>query len=114
MGKLYNLDYLEEISAGDKDFIIDMLNDFVNNTPEVLLEIDTCIKSYDWPQLYKTVHKFIPTFEFVGAENIENDLRNLELYSKTQTNLDMISPLIVNIKVFCDKVIREIKNDFKI
>ena len=105
MGKLYNLQYLEEISSGDREFIIDMLNDFVKNTPSVLAEIDGYINASDWAQLYKTLHKLIPTFEFVGAECIRTDLRNLEQFSKTQTNLELINPLIFNIRSYCNDII---------
>ena len=114
MGKLYNLKYLEEISAGDQEFILDMLNDFVKNTPGVLAEIDEHINASDWVQLYKTIHKFIPTLEFVGAADIRSDLRNLEHLSKTQTNLELINPLIFNIRSFCNDIILEIKSDFNI
>jgi HPt (histidine-containing phosphotransfer) domain-containing protein len=114
MGKLYNLEYLEEISSGDSGFIIDMLNDFVKNTPDILSEIDKHINAADWEQLYKSVHKFIPTFEFVGAEKIRNELRNLEQISKSQTNLESIDPLLKNIKSFCNNIILEIKSDFNI
>jgi hypothetical protein len=114
MKKLYNLEYLEEISAGDKEFIADMLNDFVINTPVILSEIETYLASSDWAQMYKSVHKFIPTFDFVGAANISNDLRNLELYSHTETNLELKDPLILKIKGFCNKLIIEIKTDFNI
>ncbi len=112
MGKLYNLEYLEEISSGDKDFVVDMLKDFVNNTPVVLKEIETYIAANNWSQLYKTLHKFIPSFDFIGAENIHNDLRKLEDISKSQKNLDMINPLFNNIKLFCNNVITEIRTDF--
>ena len=33
MGKFYNLEYLNEISGGDKDFVADMLNDLCINRP---------------------------------------------------------------------------------
>ena len=114
MEKLYDLEYLEEISGGDKDFIIDMLNDFVVCTPETLAEIDGHIQKADWAELYKTVHRFIPSFDFVGAENIRNNLRILESCAKTQTDIDKIPHLIVGIKSFCQNIITEIKTDFKL
>jgi len=114
MGKLYDLKYLEEISEGDSVFIMDMLNDFVTNTPIVLEEIDACFDASDWVQMYKTLHKFIPTFDFVGAENISKDLRNLETYSHAQTNLELINPLLLKVKTFCKEIILEIKSDFNI
>jgi HPt (histidine-containing phosphotransfer) domain-containing protein len=114
MGKLYNLDYLNEISAGDKDFIADMLHDFVEMSPKTISEIEKLANLGDWETLYKTVHKFIPSFEFVGADSIKNDLRNLEHYSKFKENTEQIPQLVFNIKAFCNQVVADIKTDFNL
>jgi hypothetical protein len=114
MSKLYNLEYLEEISSGDQAFVREMLCDFVKNTPDVLKEIDLYTESADWTHIYKTVHKFIPSFDFIGAELIRNDLRSIEHYAKTQENVEKIAPLMHNIKHFCSDVILELKTDFNL
>jgi len=114
MNKLYNLIYLEEISGGDRNFIIEMLKDFVANTPYSIKEIEKLASSKEWDLLYKSVHKFIPSFDFIGAESIKNDLKNLEHYSKTQINLEKIPSLLFNIKDFSYKVIKEIKIEYNL
>jgi HPt (histidine-containing phosphotransfer) domain-containing protein len=114
MTKLYNLEYLEEISAGDQVFILEMLGDFVGVTPSTLVEIENQIISQNWGELYKIIHRFIPSFEFVGADHMREDLRTLEQYAKTQTNTEKIPLLFENIKGFCFEIIDEIKIDFKL
>jgi HPt (histidine-containing phosphotransfer) domain-containing protein len=114
MSKLYNLEYLEEISAGDKEFIADMLNDFVTQTPQTLADIDVQIKQANWYELYKIIHKFIPTFEFVGAENVRTELRVVEQYAKTSTQVEKIAPIIEKLKVDCRNIIHELKTDFNL
>jgi HPt (histidine-containing phosphotransfer) domain-containing protein len=114
MDKLYNLDYLNEISSGDPVFIEDMLHDFVVTTPKTIAEIERLTEIEGWEQLYKIVHKFIPSLEFVGAVFIHNDLRNLEHYSKTKENTEQIPQLVSNIKVFCNQIVADIKTDFNL
>jgi len=114
MAKLYNLEYLEEISAGDKEFIKDMLLDFVNQTPQTLAEIETQIKQAEWYELYKIIHKFIPSFEYVGAENVRAELRIVEHCAKTSTDVDKIIPIINKVKEFCTEIISELKTDFNL
>jgi HPt (histidine-containing phosphotransfer) domain-containing protein len=114
MSKLYHLEYLEEISQGDKEFIADMLNDFVTNAPSTIEEIEKHVKTSDWAELYKTVHKFIPSFEFVGAEEIKKALRDIESFSKSLQNTDQIPLLVSLIKMQCSEVVNEIRTDFKI
>jgi HPt (histidine-containing phosphotransfer) domain-containing protein len=113
MAKLYNLEYLEEISGGDKDFIADMLNDFVNNSPVSLSEIEKAVEDQNWSEVYAVVHRFIPTFEFVGAEEIRSRLRIVETNAKTLQQLDLIPGLIAEIKLSLVELIRSIKNDLK-
>lgn len=112
--KKYDLSYLNEISGGDKDFILDMITDFVNNTPTVLAEVAKNINSNDWQNLYKAVHKFIPSFEFVGAEKVREALVKIEDYSKTQTNLNEIPYFYEQVKEYCNEVIVELKQDYNL
>ena len=114
MDKLYKLDYLKEISDGDNDFILDMLNDFIHNTPETLIEIDTYVSSLNWNELHKTVHKFVSTFDFIGATTVIEQLRKIESFAKNNTNVDQIPVLVSNIKDYSDKIIKEIKTDFNL
>ena len=114
MTKLYNLEYLEEISDGDQTFISEMLNDFVSITPTTLAEIEREVNSQNWDDLYKTIHRFIPTFEFVGANNIHGDLKKMEDFAKTRTNIEQIPFLFQHIKGFCFDILEEIKTDFNI
>lgn len=113
-GNFYDLEYLVEISAGDKGFILDMLNEFIENTPKVLVELNTLCENKNWDRLYYVAHKFAPTFDFVGAHQIKNEIILLETYSKEQKNLDDIPILLLNIKTFCENIIIELKKDYSI
>lgn len=113
MAKLYNLEYLEEISGGDKDFIADMLNDFVTNAPLSMAEVESLVNQNNWAEVYAVVHRFIPTFEFVGAEEIRSKLRIIENSAKTQTGLEQVSNLVDEIKLSLSQLIESIKNDLK-
>jgi HPt (histidine-containing phosphotransfer) domain-containing protein len=114
MSKLYHLEYLEEISQGDKEFIADMLHDFVTNAPATIEEIEKHVRTSDWAELYKTVHKFIPSFEFVGAEEIKKALRDIESFSKSLQNTDQIPLLVTLVKSLCNDIVDEIRTDFKL
>lgn len=113
MAKLYNLEYLEEISGGDKDFIADMLNDFVTNAPLSMDEVESCVNQKNWSEVYAIVHRFIPTFEFVGAEEIRSKLRTIESSAKNLTGLELAPSMVEEIKVLLSQLIDSIKNDLK-
>ena len=113
MKKLYNLDYLVEISGGDEAFIEDMLKDFIENAPLSMAELEDCVLAQNWSAAYEVAHRYIPTFEFVGAEAIRKELRNLETHVKLLVNLDTLPAIISNTKQELDKLIEEIKTDYK-
>lgn len=114
MAKLYNLEYLKEISGGDKDFIADMLKDFIENTPSTLLEVKALTNEENWDGLYEVIHRFIPTFDFVGASQINVVLREIECYAKSHTNTSSISQLVEKIEPMIEQLLEEIKNDLKV
>ncbi len=113
MKKLYNLEYLEEISGVDKAFIADMLQDFIQNSPVSMQEIETFVEKSNWQGVYATVHRFIPTFEFVGAEEIRSKLREIEAYSKAQSQVENIPVILNEIKGSLSELIESIKSDIK-
>jgi HPt (histidine-containing phosphotransfer) domain-containing protein len=110
----YNLSYLEEISAGDKDFIADMLRDFVINTPETILEVQSFIDSEQYQEIYKVVHRFIPSFDYVGSDNIKDKLRQIESHAKLNQNINEIRSIFEVIKIESSNLCSLIKQDFNI
>jgi hypothetical protein len=114
MSLQYDLKYLDEISAGDKDFIIDMLHDFVVNTPETLKELKVYIDASNYDEIYKVVHRFIPTYEYVGAEKIKDNLREIEAFTKQNTNIDKICLLYYDVYSESIELCKLIATDYKI
>jgi HPt (histidine-containing phosphotransfer) domain-containing protein len=113
-GNFYDLEYLVEISAGDEAFIRDMLNEFIENTPKVIDELNSLSDSKNWESLYYVAHKFAPTFDFVGAHQIKNEIITLEKNVKELKNLNDIPTLLFNIKTFSNNIILELKKDYNI
>ena len=112
--KMYSLEYLQEISGGDEDFIDEMLHDFVNDVPEVLKEIDRYEKEEAWDKLYNSIHKFAPTIAFVGLHSSDAEIDRIEYLAKNNIQVDQIRTLLE--KVFSDvnDTIDQIKRDFNI
>jgi hypothetical protein len=114
MDTLYNLNYLYKISDGDEDFIMDMLRDFIVNTPETLSEVKIQIDACNYEEIYKIVHRFIPSFDYVGAECIKDKLRIIETYSRQKEKIEQILKLFDEIKNESIELNNNIKKDFKI
>ena len=108
-----NLTYLEGIAKGSTEFIIQMLNIFVEQTPHALANLDEALGSKDWKRLRLVVHKMKPSVMFVGLTEIINDIPLLEDYAAEESNLDKIPALIEKIKKVCSEAIIELKEELE-
>ena len=112
--KSYNLSYLEEISGGDKEFVNEMITEFLKEAPVVTLSIETYFKQEKWSELYAAVHRFAPNYDFVGNQDLKLNISLLESASKHMRDLEKIDLYIVHIKKLTAQIIEELKTDFKL
>lgn len=110
----YNLEYLNEISGGDEEFINDMVVTFVNTTPQTLDEIKTLVQQKKWSDVYSVVHRFAPSLQFLGASEMENLVDEIENNARNQENTDKIHVSFIMVEEFCNKVIENLKKDFNL
>jgi HPt (histidine-containing phosphotransfer) domain-containing protein len=108
----FNLDYLNEISGGDPEFIQEMLNEFVSKTPETIVEVEVTIAQQNHDELYKVIHRFIPTFDFMGASHIISNLRNIETLAKTKGSFEEIVVIFDTVKEQSASLIATLKKEF--
>ena len=105
----YDLSYLQSISNNDQAFINDMILTFTQDTPAYLEDIYRYNEEKDYFRLYKTVHKFAPTLIFVGANNKNAALDQLEYFAKEEIQHAEITKLISEITDYCNQIIDQLK-----
>jgi HPt (histidine-containing phosphotransfer) domain-containing protein len=112
--KRYNLNYLKEISGGDEDFILDMIQTFVANTPGEIDQLRAYAEKEQWELLGDSAHKFAPGLQFLGIIALRPVINQLEDYAKGKKKLEIIPSLIDKLDTECRLVSEELKQDFKI
>ena len=95
---LYDLKKLNEMSRGDHDFVIKMVNIFIDTTPTYLKQINSFYKEMDIISINKIAHKMKPSIEIMGITILRQDIRALEQYT-LGNNVDN------TLKILIDKVI---------
>jgi HPt (histidine-containing phosphotransfer) domain-containing protein len=98
-----DLSYLEEIANGNTEFIIEMIDLFLQQAPEILDQISDKVAKKDWTSAGNLAHKLKPTFAMIGihkgkelSEKIEKNARGgLDLYGLPQLvgELDALSKI---------------------
>jgi len=92
--KLTNLSYLKEISNGDNNFMIELIDMFFVQIPEYQLLLQELYDKKDWVQLGKTAHKAKSSILMMGIEELAVMLKDLEENAKDGTNINEYSEII--------------------
>ena len=107
--KVTNLDYLVELSKGNKTFVEEMVTIFLTENPEELRMLETAIQEKDYARMKASAHKMKSTIPFVGLDRLlEKDLSDIEMLSLNQTDLARIKELFTHVKTICLKASEEL------
>ncbi|MEQ8572774.1 MAG: response regulator, partial [Fulvivirga sp.] len=115
--KLTNLDYLRSVCDGDLNFMNDMVQTFITNTPVAINELQKASDKSDWDQVSKLVHKLKPSITFVGLEKARTIVKKIEESSKENTGTDQIPGKVNELSSLVQKALSELRiameNKFK-
>ena len=108
--KVTNLDYLTELSKGNKDFILEMIEIFLTENPEEIRILENAISEQNFEHIKAAAHKMKSTIPFVGLDKlIEKDLSEIEKLSLEKTDIQHIQLLFSNVKTICLKASVELR-----
>ena len=90
-----DLQYLFEFSNGDRLFVRDMVETFLQEMPGAIEKLFQSLKEEDWDQVYKIVHKLKPNFMMLGMKAQQDKSVEVEnMIKKGEINKDHISEII--------------------
>jgi signal transduction histidine kinase/HPt (histidine-containing phosphotransfer) domain-containing protein len=73
-----NLNYLKQIADGNEGFVIEMIEMFLNKTPEAMKEMNEHYHNRNWEEFKKIAHRIKPSFGYMGMPEIQQSLSKLE------------------------------------
>jgi len=114
MSKLYNLKQLEDLSDGNKEFILEIVTLFILEIPSLIESIEKALEENNIEALSKISHKIKPSIDLFGIKSITKDIRILEASNDIKSNKLELNKLLDNIKVDINKTINDLKFDFNI
>jgi len=85
-----DLTYLNEISGGDEEFIKDMIETFLEETPSDAEAMANELKNENWTELGKVAHKLKSSIKMFGFNTLKDQVLFLEQSGKTQSNVDAL------------------------
>ena len=95
---MVNLEYLNEIGGGDREFVKDMLALFNQTTAKEVAGFDQLLKDGDYAAIGSLAHKIKAPVQMVCQSELPEHVRSLERLGKEAIQLELITQLIEIIK----------------
>ena len=107
-GKVVDLNYLHELSGNDKEFEEIMMQQFVLQTPEEMLQLQKAIEADDYMEAKKIAHSLKSTVGYMGlADRLHPKLQTIEK-AATANNKEDIVIAFEEVKAVATSAVEEI------
>ncbi|GEO09193.1 response regulator [Segetibacter aerophilus] len=113
-GNLYDLKQLEEIAAGNTDFLAALAKIYLDTIPATSTEMVEATKAGEWDKASKLAHKLKSTIDSLNMHLIIKDIRAIEVDAKNRVNTETIKRLALNVDTVIKKVACQLKADFSL
>ncbi|MDE5422175.1 Hpt domain-containing protein [Ancylomarina sp. DW003] len=80
--KIIDLSYLKEMSGNNKEIMIEMVEIFIEQTPEFTQGISNYFENKQWTELGAIAHKAKSSVRIMGMSELGDCLEKIEHYSK--------------------------------
>ncbi len=104
-----DLSYLEDITGGDGDVMLEMINLFIDDIPQQILEIKKAVEDNDLKAVAANAHKLKPTLQYVGLSDAHEIVKELEHIGKTGENVSEMNSLFTKLECKGDEFIPALK-----
>lgn len=107
--KLYDLEQLNAIAAGNDEFVNKMVRMFLDMTPALVERISDGVQLQDWAEVKAAAHKMKPSVDMMGITSLRDIVRTIELNSKMETNLEQMPDLYFKLSDTMEKVFEQLR-----
>lgn len=97
-----DLSYLREMSGDSSEFMVEMLDAFLKQTPLTMADLEKAILAQDWKATSEAAHKIKPTFFYVGREDARDHMQIMEKNARELVNLQDIPEDFAETKRFVE------------
>jgi len=108
-----NLTYLREMASGDSSFMEEIMDMFIQQTPENLTKLREYTVKKQWPEVKSLAHKMKSSVILVGIQELEDIFVNLQKEALGSNPEKVVPPLVERAQALCAVAIAELKTELK-
>lgn len=106
-----DLSYLNEVAGGSSEFMVEMIDMFLDQTPDYFTQIDQSINEGNWSKVADIAHKIKPTLTFMGVDFAKNDMAEIERKAKNLDSVEEIRPAFNQLKSLSVVLYRKLEEE---
>lgn len=108
--KCIDLTYLTNRTKSNPDLMLEMISLYLEQTPPLIQAMKQSFQDQNWPLLYATVHKMIPSFSIVGiSPDVENMAKKIQHFASAQERADRLNDLVLHLEIICGQACEELQ-----
>jgi signal transduction histidine kinase/CheY-like chemotaxis protein len=107
-GNKFEIAHVERAGLGEPDFMIQLMNMFLEKTPEALLQMDQFLETDNWEAISFVAHRIKSVFACMGLTHLQKELLVIEESAKDRVNLEKIPAMLAQLKQGCDEAYSQI------
>jgi PAS domain S-box-containing protein len=112
--KLYNLQKMEEISHGNKAFLLRMVQLFCRQAPEMAAALRQHFEKAEWKQMGAVAHKMKPAIDNMMIDSLKEVIREIEKTGKTAMEVPELPDWIDRVEAVVSKVVASMALEFEL
>ena len=101
---LLDLAYLIEMSGGSAEFMLEIFDAFLEQTPGYMENLANAILAENWKAVAAFAHKIKPTFFYIGRADVRDYVQILENNAGALTNMEFIPATFQQLQTCVEQV----------
>jgi len=107
MSRLYDLEKLFDLAAGDEKFVKKMVGMFTNMVPEFISRIENSLEHGDLHDVGDAAHKIKPSIDTMGIQSLYQPIRDLESEGRSGNEAavrQLIASVSTELRIVCQQL----------
>lgn len=111
LNQYINLEYLNEIALGNLEFKKEMLQTFMQKSPQSIHQMEQALQQEDFEQVGKIAHQLKTSFSFVGMESSVELCKKMQEMGLKNMDIHLLPECLIILKNNLHLGLKEIENE---
>jgi CheY-like chemotaxis protein len=101
-----SMEYLFSITGGNTELMTELIDIFIKEVPEAVMKIKDFYHNEQWASIKNLAHKLRPNYKYIGAAEVEELLKTLEIEPDSEQNQQQYGTAIHTLELITSHIIQ--------